>query len=50
MVGTEVSTSHGAEKLLWVVAIRGVFLMEEGMTLHLEEHGEEKGVTLLLPK
>ena len=42
MVGTKVNARNGAEKLLYVVAIRGVFLMKEGMTRHLEEQGEEK--------
>lgn len=36
------SASHGAEKLLWVVAIRGVFLMEEGMTLRILKNTEKK--------
>lgn len=48
MVGTKVNARNGAEKLLYVVAIRGVFLMKEGMTRHLEEQGEEKGDTSLM--
>lgn len=35
-VGTEVSASHGAEKLRWVVTLSGVSVVEEGMTLNLE--------------
>lgn len=46
----QVSASHGAEKLLWVVTIRGVFLTEGGMTLHLEEQVEGKGDASLMPE
>ena len=49
MVGTKVNARNGAEKLLYVVAIRGIFLMKEGMTLYLEEQ-EEKGDTSLMPE